>query len=121
MKTILDVGQCGYDLPRMTHMLQARAGVRVDTADTLDEAAEKLTSNNYDLVLVNRQLAADGSSGLDLIRWMKEQNISARVMLVSDFSEAQEQAVELGALKGFGKSHIDSAETIKLIKHAMKL
>lgn len=121
MKTILDVGQCGYDGPRMTQILQAKAGVRVDTADTLDEAAERLTGHKYDLVLVNRLLAVDGSSGLELIRWMKEQNLPTPVMLVSDFPEAQEQAVELGAIKGFGKSRIDAADTIKLIKHAMKL
>ena len=57
-------------------MLQAKAGVRVDTADTLDEAAEKLSENDYDLVLVNRELAVDGSLGLDLIGWMKEQKLS---------------------------------------------
>ncbi len=102
-------------------MLEAKAGVRVDAADTLDEAAEKLSDNQYDLVLVNRELAADKSSGLELIAWMKERGISTPVMLVSDLPDAQAAAVALGAVKGFGKSRLDDADTVKLIKSVMKL
>jgi DNA-binding response OmpR family regulator len=120
-KSILDVGQCGYDGPRLTRLLETKVGVQVDSADTLDEAAEKLSANDYDLILVNRELAVDGSSGLDLLRWLKEQGNDTPAMLVSDLPEAQAQAVELGALKGFGKSHLDSASTVRLIKHAIKL
>jgi len=34
-------------------------GAEVDCADTSDDAVEMLQSNNYDVVLVNRVLAAE--------------------------------------------------------------
>ncbi len=121
MKTILDVGQCGYDGPRMMQMLQCQVGVRVDTADTLQEAAEKLSSNQYNLVLVNRELAFEGSEGLELIKAMKQAGDSTPVMLVSDRPDAQQQALACGAIHGFGKSKLTDKHTISLIKKAIGL
>ena len=118
-KTILDVGQCGYDGPRMTKMLRSRVGVAVDTADTLAEAGEKVTAHRYDLVLVNRELAFEGTAGLDLIRAMKDSGDSTPVMLVSDKADAQAEAESLGAVHGFGKSELDSAETVERIRGAI--
>jgi DNA-binding response OmpR family regulator len=115
-KTILDVGQCGYDGPRLTRLLETKVGVKVDSADTIDEAAEMLSANPYNLVLVNRELAVDGSSGIELIRWMKQQGDHTPVMLVSDRPEAQKEAVSLGAMHGFGKSVMNQPETVALLK-----
>ncbi len=120
-KTILDVGQCGYDGPRMTEMLQSKVGVKVDSADTIDEAAGKLSSNQYDLVLVNRELAFEGTEGLELIRLMKKAGDATPVMLVSDRPDAQQQAVACGAIHGFGKSKMSDHHTIALIKKTIGL
>lgn len=69
------------------------------------------------LVLVNRVL--DGSfgkdtgtdaGGLSLIAALAARDDhSARLMLVSNFSDAQRQAVARGALPGFGKKDVYSA------------
>jgi DNA-binding NtrC family response regulator len=120
-KTILDVGQCGFDGPRMTKMLEGKVGVEVDTADSLEEAAEKLQANSYDLVLVNRQLAFEGSAGLDLIRQMKGAGDATPVMLVSDKADAQREAEACGATHGFGKSKMNDPGTVQLIKRAIGL
>ena len=120
-KTILDVGQCGYDGPRMTQMLQSKVGVAVDTADSIDEAAEKLSANQYNLVLVNRKLAMDGAPGLELIRKMKKAGDPTPVMLVSDQPDAQQQAMACGAIHGFGKSKMEDHHTVDMIKKAIKL
>lgn len=120
-KIILDVGQCGYDGPRMMRMLESKIGVEVDTADTIEEAAEKLSANQYDLVLVNRELALDGAEGLQLIRQMKKAGDPTPVMLVSDLPDAQQQALACGAIHGFGKSKLESPHTITLIKKAIAL
>ena len=118
-KTILDVGQCGYDGPRMTKMLKSQVGVAVDAADTLAEAGEKIEANRYDLVLVNRELALEGTEGLDLIRAMKDSGDPTPVMLVSDKPDAQAEAERLGAVHGFGKSDLDEPATVALIRGAM--
>ena len=118
-KTILDVGQCGYDGPRMTRMLQGKVGVAVDSADTLAEAGEMIEAKRYDLVLVNRKLALEGTAGLDLIRAMRESGTATPVMLVSDKPDAQAEAERLGAVHGFGKSDLDDPETVELIRNAL--
>lgn len=120
-KTILDVGQCGYDGPRMTRMLQSKVGVDVDTADTIEEATRKLASGTYDLVLVNRELAFEGTPGLELIRQMKAEGDPTPVMLISDKPDAQRQAEACGAVHGFGKSKMSDPHTIELIRKTIGL
>ncbi|MGB0767835.1 MAG: hypothetical protein ACPGYV_09000, partial [Phycisphaeraceae bacterium] len=44
---------------------------------------------------------------------------AARMMLISDYPEAQQAAVEAGALPGFGKSHIADAKTRQRITDAI--
>jgi CheY-like chemotaxis protein len=118
-KTILDVGQCGVDGPRMTRMLRSQVGVRVESADTLAEAAEKLAGHAYALVLVNRELAFEGTAGVDLVRAMKAAGDATPVMLVSDRAEAQDEAVAAGAVRGFGKSEMNEPGTVERIRGAM--
>lgn len=118
-KTVLDVGQCGVDGPRLEKFLSRGLHCRVDTADTIDDALEKLTHRHYDLCLVNRKLAFEGSSGVDLIAAAKDAGVNTPIMLVSDREDAQEEAAELGALPGFGKSRLDDPATIELIRQAL--
>lgn len=117
---ILDVGQCGFDGPKITTLLQQRLGAKVDSAATADDARKKLADKTYDLVLVNRVFAADGSSGLDLIEEFVRDASPAPVMLVSDRKDAQAAAVAKGAVRGFGKAALDNVETFELIKNAAK-
>lgn len=115
---ILDVGQCGFDGPRMAEMLKTKLSAEVDQADTADRAKRQLASSKYDLVLVNRVLARDGSSGVDLIADLTGHGNTTPFMLVSDQDEAQEAAVAAGARRGFGKAGIEDAATFELIRSA---
>lgn len=117
---ILDVGQCGVDGPAISRLLHEQLGAKVDSAPTADEARQKLADGHYHLVLVNRVFAADGSSGVDLIREFVDEAAPGRVMLVSDHTDAQEQAVAQGAIPGFGKSQLDNPQTLDLIADAAK-
>jgi len=112
---ILDVGQCGFDGPRMARLWRETLEAEVERADTGDEAAQLLASHDYDLVLVNRILAADRSSGLDVIERLRAQNVHVPIMLVSDLPKAQDAAVKLGAVRGFGKSHLGERSTLELV------
>jgi hypothetical protein len=64
---ILDVGQCGFDGPRMAALWRDKLDATVDRVANGKDAAQSLKKGGYDVVLVNRVLAADGSSGLDVI------------------------------------------------------
>lgn len=112
---ILDVGQCGFDGPRMARLWREALEAEVERADTGDEAAELLADQDFDLVLVNRVLAADRSSGLDVIERLRAQNVHVPIMLVSDLPEAQDAAVALGAVRGFGKAHLGERSTLELV------
>ena len=114
---ILDVGQCGFDGPRMARLWQEALGAEVDSADTSDEAVEMVQSAAYDLVLVNRVLDADESSGLAAIERLLALRREVPVMLVSDLAEAQDAAVALGAVRGFGKAHLGERSTLDLVSH----
>ncbi len=97
---ILSVGQCGFDRGSLSRFFSKRFGAQVVAADTRDEALDALRSGPFDLVLVNRVADRDGSPGLELIRAIKSDPATAGVpvMLVSNYPDAQDQAVALGAL-----------------------
>lgn len=106
-KTVLNIGQCQYDHGRISRELAAAFDVRVDGVDTASQALAAAAKQRYDLILINRVLDADGSSGLDLLRQLRERSEeSAPVMLVSNYSDAHDSAVALGGVRGFGKADL---------------
>ncbi len=108
MRRVLSVGQCAFDHSSIARHLNRGHGAEVIGAETFHEALATLRGERFDLVLVNRVSDADGSSGIDLIRTLKNDPALASipVMLVSNYADAQQQAEALGALPGFGKSEI---------------
>lgn len=112
---ILDVGQCNFDHGRIAGVFAERLGAKVDRAHGLDDARGLMAKGRYDLVLVNRLLDADQTPGLDVIRSLKDDDALAAVpvMLVSNYPDAQQEAVEIGAELGFGKAELDRDETVE--------
>src|SRR5258706_7741866 len=117
---ILDVGQCGFDGPRMARLWHEALGAEVDCANTGDNAVEMLQRTDYDVVLVNRVLAADKFSGLEAIKRLLVLQREIPVMLVSDLAEAQDAAVALGAVRGFGKAHLGERSTLDLVSRVAR-
>ncbi|MGC8541661.1 MAG: response regulator [Phycisphaerae bacterium] len=103
---ILDVGQCGFDHAAITDFLEHIVSAHVDAANTAQEAEKLLQQNQYNLVLVNRILDRDHSSGIDLIKHLRQNPNCPPLMLVSNLPDAQAKAVAAGALQGFGKATI---------------
>jgi len=103
---VLSVGQCFADHSSIARVFRTSFGAEVVAADSSRDALEQLRQETFALVLVNRVLDADGSSGLDLIRAIKTEDElrAVPVMLVSNYDEAQAQAVQAGAAPGFGKA-----------------
>jgi two-component system chemotaxis response regulator CheY len=105
---ILSIGQCSFDHASISRHLGKAYGAVVTAADTRGQALTSLRAGEFDLVLVNRVLDGDGSSGIDLIRAIKAEAELAGlpVMLVSNYAEAQAEAKAAGALPGFGKADL---------------
>jgi CheY-like chemotaxis protein len=106
VKRVLSAGQCAADHWSISRTLERAFPVEVVSADTSAEVIEKLRQEKFALVLVNRVFDADGSSGLDLIRLMKaaEELRGVPILLVSNYADAQQEAVAAGAAQGFGKA-----------------
>jgi two-component system chemotaxis response regulator CheY len=105
-KRVLSVGQCGADHWGLSRALRQAFGAEVVAAAGADEALDRLRDEAFDLVLVNRVFDADGASGVELIRRITGgAGLSPPpVMLVSNYDDAQREAVAAGAAPGFGKA-----------------
>jgi two-component system, chemotaxis family, chemotaxis protein CheY len=118
-KKVLSVGQCAIDHGNVSRALQSEFGADVRPAATADEALAALRGGSFALVLVNRVFDANGDSGLDFIRHVKAEAPGVPVMLVSNFADAQAQAIEAGALPGFGKAALNAPETLARLKERL--
>jgi CheY-like chemotaxis protein len=112
-KRVLSVGQCLADHGSISRVLGREFGAEVVPADTADEALARLRQGPFALVLVNRVLDGDGSPGVDVVRRLKADEAlrAVPVMLVSNYDDAQQGAVQEGAVKGFGKGQLTSPAT----------
>ena len=121
MPTVLDVGNCNADHMFLEAMLSSNFGATLIRAHRLEDARELLGQNAVDLILVNRLLDVDGSQGLEVLRALKAdpQTQAIPVMLITNYEEHQETAIEAGAIRGFGKSALNAEETRVVIEAAI--
>src|SRR4051812_1688771 len=114
-KRILLVGHCNIDGPRLQEVLSSEIpGSRVERINS-DADLDRTVGEGADLLLVNREPVGFDESGLDLIRKVCGDHPGTRVMLVSDYPDAQERAIKAGALPGFGKGQIGSPELAETV------
>src|SRR5262249_31743927 len=122
-RRVLNVGQCGLDHGSIGQALQRAFSVEVEPAATHEEAIDAIRADpgRYALVLVNRVGDLDGAPGVDLVRGLKSDPALAGVpvMLVSNFPEAQAEAVAAGALPGFGKRELSSAHSNAILRSTL--
>ena len=121
-RQILSLGQCAADHASIRWLMQGEFGAEVVTACTYDDALAKLRQGNFALVLVNRILDYDGQPGLGFIDRLKEDAAlrSLPVMLVSNYADAQAEAVAHGALPGFGKSGLEQPATLARLRAVLE-
>jgi len=118
MKKVLDVGQCQMDHGSLKWLIADRFGAQIVQAHDAEQALAELRAGAFDLVLVNRKVDADATDGLEIVKAMKAdpQLAAVPVMLVSNYPEAQRQAVEAGAEPGFGKSEMREPRTLERLE-----
>jgi response regulator RpfG family c-di-GMP phosphodiesterase len=112
-KTVLDVGNCSPDHNAIKRMLMAAYDVEVLRADQWADTQRILSNKNIDLILINRKLDIDYSDGMDILKSLKSVETTRHipVMLVTNYPEHQQAAVEAGGVYGFGKLELDSPQT----------
>lgn len=120
-KKVVLVGHCGADTAYLRIAVTgAVKNVSVVTANEETELNEVL-ARGADLLLVNRQLdyGFPTYEGVELIRSLKSSHSNLKMMLISNYPEAQEVAVQAGALSGFGKREIGTDRVKDLLRHAL--
>ena len=112
-KRVLNVGNCSLDHDAIRRLIEDNFDADIVAAQGTDDALEALRRAPFDLVLANRKFAPSAALGIDLIRQMKSdpQLGTTPVMLVSNYPDAQQEAVAAGAEPGFGKAELDREET----------
>ena len=111
----------GHCVPDAFALRGAIAGffpdAQVDTINTQAEFESKL--GEYQIHLVNRVLDGDfaSDSGIGLIKDNAESHKA--LMLISNFAESLEEAVQAGGVMGFGKSNMRSDAAHEALSNAL--
>jgi len=122
LKQVVLVGHCGVDGMMLEESVRRAlgAGVTLARANTSDQLQRYVSSDS--LMLVNRLLDGrfDAGDGIELIQNLSGQADPPTAMLVSNYLDAQEQAMAAGAQRGFGKSDLDDPATLALLRQAVR-
>src|SRR4051812_33124867 len=120
-KKVVLVGHCGPDMSYLrmavTSALRSATVLAADDAEEL----EAFLLEGVDLLLFNRELGwgFDDNEGVDIIRHLRARHPNVKMMLVSNYPEAQAAAIAVGALPGFGKREIGGQRVTQLIREAL--
>ena len=120
-KKVALVGQCGPDSSFLRMAVSsADRSVQVLAADDSGELSQVL-AQGVDLLLLNREMpyGFDDSEGIDLIRKLRTKHPGVKMMLVSNYPDAQAAAVAAGAVPGFGKREIGTSRVQHVLREAL--
>jgi hypothetical protein len=119
--TFVLVGHCGPDAAMLRMAVSRGApGAPVVMARSDAELAPHL--GPHAVLLVNRALDGDfqAATGQELIGAALRRNAPPAAMLISNHEDAQQEAMRLGAHRGFGKSSLYAPETAEAIRTAAR-
>jgi len=121
-KKVLLVGHCGPDSSYLRSSIKKALGeVDILAADDSEELSRAIRSQAIDLILFNRELGYgfDPDEGVEVIRILHG-TTKTKMMLVSNYPDAQQAAVAAGALPGFGKRELGSTRVLELLRGAIE-
>jgi DNA-binding NarL/FixJ family response regulator len=120
-KKVLLVGHCGPDSAYLRSTVrQAVPEVELVSADDGRELSKALTAG-VDLVLFNRELGYgyDPDTGVEAIRALRPAFPHLKMILVSNYDDAQRAAEAAGAQPGFGKRELGTPRVLELLRDAL--
>ncbi len=117
-KTVIDCGNCGPDFHSLRQFVKSHFNANVVQAHDADETLELLRERDVALVTVNRKLDRTLSDGMEVVRMIKddEQYGDTPVMLVTNYEEHQQTAIQAGCVRGFGKLALRDPSTAELLQ-----
>src|SRR5882762_4581455 len=122
MKKVVLVGHCGPDSSYLRMSVgSAVKGVSILAADD-DAELSQVLSEQVDLLLFNRELGYGFSEteGVKFIQRLRASNPQLKMMLVSNYPDAQAAATAAGALPGFGKRELGTKRVTELLRDALQ-
>lgn len=86
-----------------------------------DPASLKRCLSGKFLLLINRVIDGDfeSTSGVRLIEELSQMSDPPLMMLISNYPEAQNEAVAAGAIRGFGKAQLYLENTASILRGAI--
>jgi CheY-like chemotaxis protein len=120
-KKVVLIGHCDPDSSYLRLAVsRARRDTQVVVVDDQQEM-EQAIQGGVDLLLLNRVLdyGFDETDGAEVIRKLRAAHPELKMMLVSNYADAQAEAVAAGALPGFGKRDIGTDRVTNLIRDAL--
>ncbi|NND96776.1 MAG: response regulator [Pirellulaceae bacterium] len=117
-KILVDCGNCGPDFHSIRQMVTNHFDATVVQTHGAEDTMKVLREQPVDLVTVNRKLDRDYTDGMEVIKQIKADPElgSVPVMLVTNYDEHQQAAIENGCVRGFGKLSISDPSTQELLE-----
>ena len=117
-KTIVDCGNCGPDFHSIRQFVTSNFDAVVIQSHDADDTLKLLRERDVALVTVNRKLDRDYSDGMDVVKRIKSDSHIGQVpvMLVTNYEEHQQSAIDAGCVRGFGKLAIGDPATVDLLQ-----
>jgi DNA-binding NarL/FixJ family response regulator len=115
------IGHCGPDSSYLRLAVSSAApGVQVISLDD-EQSLQKALASGVDLLLINRVLdyGFQEEEGIALIRRLRLSHPQQKMMLVSNYPEAQTTALAAGATAAFGKRELSSPKVVQLLRDAL--
>ena len=112
VKQVVLVGHCGFDSGSLHHAVErVSGGAQVKAINSRTQLDAVLQEDAQPLLLINRVLdgSFDADSGIELVEELAQRDPAPVLMLISNYEDAQADAVQAGALPGFGKGGLNSA------------
>ena len=118
------VGLVGHCTPDSSHLTMAVTAAVPDAKVirvTNDDGVDQLLKEGVELLLVNRKMEPGYAEeiGTDYIRRLRAKHPNVRLMLISNFPDAIEESIKLGALRGFGKAELLTPATKQKLQEAL--
>jgi len=119
ISTVVLVGHCGPDEWMLRSAIsRALPDIKIASVNADTELCDFQKEGH--LLLMNRSLDGDFSASLAVDLIPEIVGAGARVMLISNFEDAQQAAVSAGAHRGFGKSDVNATATADLLRAAVQ-
>lgn len=120
-KRVVLVGHCGPDSSYLRAVLSSvDRGVEISAVDD-EQSLTAALENGADLVLFNRMLdyGFEEAEGVKVLARIHRQFPQAKLIMVSNYPEAQAAAVAAGALPGFGKRELGTSRVREILKSVL--